>query len=81
MGTTICDLLVYALTRYHQIPIPEARSKIWLFDSKGLVVRDRMHDLQVGVGFLGFRVFRVSGFFRVSGIYRVRDVGLKVCSG
>jgi len=45
-GTIISDLLVYALTRFHQLSIPEARSRIWLYDSKGLVVRDRMHDLQ-----------------------------------
>eukprot|EP00241_Pyramimonas_parkeae_P004135 CAMPEP_0114237652 /NCGR_PEP_ID=MMETSP0058-20121206/7505_1 /TAXON_ID=36894 /ORGANISM="Pyramimonas parkeae, CCMP726" /LENGTH=609 /DNA_ID=CAMNT_0001349709 /DNA_START=72 /DNA_END=1902 /DNA_ORIENTATION=+ len=45
-GVTFADLLAYAISRYETISLFEAREKIWLFDSKGLVVRDRVEELQ-----------------------------------
>jgi len=44
-GTTFADLLAYAISRYECISLPEARECIYLFDSKGLVVRERVEEL------------------------------------
>lgn len=45
-GVGIADLITYALQREEGLSAEEARSKIWLFDSHGLVVQSRMDELQ-----------------------------------
>lgn len=44
-GCGMADLLALAISRQQKIPLPEARKRIWLIDSKGLVTRDRAEHL------------------------------------
>ncbi|GJN17706.1 hypothetical protein PR202_gb04797 [Eleusine coracana subsp. coracana] len=45
-GTGIAELVALAISRQSKFSIDEARNKIWLVDSKGLVVRSREGTLQ-----------------------------------
>ncbi|XAR69287.1 Malate dehydrogenase (oxaloacetate-decarboxylating) (NADP(+)) [Bertholletia excelsa] len=45
-GTGIAELIALEISRKTNNPIEEARKKIWLVDSKGLVVSSRMESLQ-----------------------------------
>ena len=45
-GTGMADLLACAISKVTRQPLLEARKRIWLFDSKGLVTRDRAIDLE-----------------------------------
>ncbi|CAI5458731.1 unnamed protein product [Closterium sp. Yama58-4] len=45
-GTGIAELLATAISREANISLAEARGRIWLVDSKGLVVRSRVDSLQ-----------------------------------
>jgi hypothetical protein len=49
-GTGMADLLAAAISKATRAPLPEARKRIWLFDSKGLVTRDRAEELEVRCG-------------------------------
>jgi malate dehydrogenase (oxaloacetate-decarboxylating)(NADP+) len=46
-GTGMADLLACAISRVTRQPLTEARKRIWLFDSKGLVTRERAQNLEV----------------------------------
>ena len=48
-GTGMADLLACAISRATRQPLTEARKRIWLFDSKGLVTRERAQNLEVRV--------------------------------
>jgi hypothetical protein len=45
-GTGMADLLAAAISKATRAPLTEARKRIWLFDSQGLVTRDRAQDLE-----------------------------------
>jgi malate dehydrogenase (oxaloacetate-decarboxylating)(NADP+) len=45
-GTGIADLIAFAVSMESNIPIEEARKKIYLVDSKGLVTEARLDELQ-----------------------------------
>ena len=45
-GTGMADLLACAISRATRQPLTEARKRIWLFDSKGLVTRERAQNLE-----------------------------------
>ncbi|GAB4850290.1 NADP-dependent malic enzyme 4, chloroplastic [Ancistrocladus abbreviatus] len=45
-GTGIAELIALEISKQTNVPLEEARKKIWLVDSKGLIVRDRMESLQ-----------------------------------
>ncbi|KAL3694312.1 hypothetical protein R1sor_007963 [Riccia sorocarpa] len=45
-GTGIAEMLALYISKEANISIPEARRKIWMVDSKGLVVTSRMDSLQ-----------------------------------
>ncbi|KAG6587994.1 hypothetical protein SDJN03_16559, partial [Cucurbita argyrosperma subsp. sororia] len=44
-GTGIAELIAYEVSRQTNVPIEETRKKIWLVDSKGLIVRSRKDSL------------------------------------
>lgn len=44
-GCGMADLLALAISKKQKIPLPAARQKIWLVDSKGLITRSRMNEL------------------------------------
>jgi malate dehydrogenase (oxaloacetate-decarboxylating)(NADP+) len=46
-GTGIAELVALAISRQSKTSVDEARNKIWLVDSKGLVVRSREETLQL----------------------------------
>lgn len=46
-GTGMADLLAHAISKVTRQPLTEARKRVWLFDSKGLVTRERAVDLEV----------------------------------
>ncbi|KAL8458367.1 hypothetical protein ACS0TY_036038 [Phlomoides rotata] len=45
-GTGIAELIALEISKQTGAPLEEARKKIWLVDSKGLIVRSRMDSLQ-----------------------------------
>ncbi|KAI3455484.1 hypothetical protein Pfo_012147 [Paulownia fortunei] len=45
-GTGIAELIALEMSKQTGAPLEEARKKIWLVDSKGLIVRSRMESLQ-----------------------------------
>ncbi|KAF5180436.1 Nad-dependent malic enzyme [Thalictrum thalictroides] len=45
-GTGIAELIALQMSKQNKITLEEARKKIWLIDSKGLVVSERMESLQ-----------------------------------
>ncbi len=45
-GTGIAELIALEMSKQTQAPLEEARKKIWLVDSKGLIVNSRMDSLQ-----------------------------------
>lgn len=45
-GTGIAELIAYAISIESNVPIEEARKRIYLVDSKGLVTADRLSELQ-----------------------------------
>ncbi|GFQ05665.1 NADP-dependent malic enzyme chloroplastic [Phtheirospermum japonicum] len=45
-GTGIAELIALEMSKQTGVPLEEARKKIWLVDSKGLIVRSRMESLQ-----------------------------------
>ncbi|CAI9100431.1 OLC1v1025177C1 [Oldenlandia corymbosa var. corymbosa] len=45
-GTGIAELIALEISKRSGIPVDEARKKIWLVDSKGLIVRSRKESLQ-----------------------------------
>ncbi|KAK6148815.1 hypothetical protein DH2020_016340 [Rehmannia glutinosa] len=45
-GTGIAELIALEMSKQTGAPLEEARKKIWLVDSKGLIVRSRMGSLQ-----------------------------------
>ncbi|KAG7020293.1 NADP-dependent malic enzyme [Cucurbita argyrosperma subsp. argyrosperma] len=45
-GTGIAELIALEVSKQTQAPVEETRKKIWLVDSKGLIVRSRFESLQ-----------------------------------
>ncbi|KAM7471774.1 hypothetical protein LguiA_009957 [Lonicera macranthoides] len=45
-GTGIAELIAREISKQAGTPLEESREKIWLVDSKGLIVRSRMESLQ-----------------------------------
>jgi malate dehydrogenase (oxaloacetate-decarboxylating)(NADP+) len=45
-GTGIAELIALEMTKQGKISLNEARKRIWLVDSKGLIVKSRMESLQ-----------------------------------
>lgn len=45
-GTGIAELIALEITKQGKISLNEARKRIWLVDSKGLIVKSRMESLQ-----------------------------------
>ncbi|KAL2539205.1 NADP-dependent malic enzyme 4 [Abeliophyllum distichum] len=45
-GTGIAELIALEISKQTGAPLEETRKKIWLVDSKGLIVRSRMESLQ-----------------------------------
>ncbi|KAJ4821235.1 Malic enzyme [Rhynchospora pubera] len=45
-GTGIAELIAFEISKQANAPLEEARKKIWLVDSKGLIVNSRMDSLQ-----------------------------------
>ncbi|PIN26037.1 Malate dehydrogenase (oxaloacetate-decarboxylating) (NADP(+)) [Handroanthus impetiginosus] len=45
-GTGIAELIALEMSKQTGAPLEETRKKIWLVDSKGLIVRSRMESLQ-----------------------------------
>ncbi|KAL8043201.1 hypothetical protein ABFX02_09G103500 [Erythranthe guttata] len=45
-GTGIAELIAIEMSKQTGAPLEETRKKIWLVDSKGLIVRSRMESLQ-----------------------------------
>lgn len=45
-GTGIAELIALEISKRTQVPVEEARKKIWLVDSKGLIVSSRKESLQ-----------------------------------
>ncbi|CAH9116991.1 unnamed protein product, partial [Cuscuta epithymum] len=45
-GTGIAELIALEISKQTGAPVEEARKKIWLVDSKGLIVRSRLESLQ-----------------------------------
>ncbi|RAL52906.1 hypothetical protein DM860_007674 [Cuscuta australis] len=45
-GTGIAELIALEISKKSGVPIEETRKKIWLVDSKGLIVSSRMESLQ-----------------------------------
>ncbi|KAK1311978.1 hypothetical protein QJS10_CPA07g00854 [Acorus calamus] len=45
-GTGIAELIAMEVSKQTKLPIKEARKKVWLVDSKGLVVSSRLQTLQ-----------------------------------
>ncbi|KAJ0030547.1 hypothetical protein Pint_12867 [Pistacia integerrima] len=45
-GTGIADLIALEMSKQTKLPIEETRKKIWLVDSKGLIVSSRKESLQ-----------------------------------
>ncbi|RCV16086.1 hypothetical protein SETIT_3G109300v2 [Setaria italica] len=45
-GTGIADLIALEMSKHSETPIDDCRKKIWLVDSKGLIVESRKESLQ-----------------------------------
>lgn len=45
-GTGIAELIALEISKQTKVPVEETRKKIWLVDSKGLIVQSRMNTLQ-----------------------------------
>ncbi|XP_020239029.1 NADP-dependent malic enzyme isoform X2 [Cajanus cajan] len=45
-GTGIAELIALEISKQTKAPVQETRKKIWLVDSKGLIVRSRLESLQ-----------------------------------
>ncbi|KAL9251841.1 ABC transporter G family member 42-like protein [Drosera capensis] len=45
-GTGIAELIALEISKQTNAPLEEARKRIWLVDSEGLIVRDRFNSLQ-----------------------------------
>ncbi|KAI3521516.1 hypothetical protein L1887_10986 [Cichorium endivia] len=45
-GTGIAELIALEISKQTQVPLEDARKKVWLVDSKGLIVRSRLDSLQ-----------------------------------
>ncbi|GLT65907.1 hypothetical protein SLA2020_383070 [Shorea laevis] len=45
-GTGIAELIALEISKQTNMPLEEARKKIWLVDSKGLIVKSRFESLQ-----------------------------------
>ncbi|KDP40863.1 hypothetical protein JCGZ_24862 [Jatropha curcas] len=45
-GTGIAELIALEMSKENNMPVEETRKKIWLVDSKGLIVSSRMDSLQ-----------------------------------
>jgi malate dehydrogenase (oxaloacetate-decarboxylating)(NADP+) len=45
-GTGIAELIALEMSKQTQFPLEETRKKVWLVDSKGLIVRSRLDSLQ-----------------------------------
>ncbi|KAK3018918.1 hypothetical protein RJ639_003515 [Escallonia herrerae] len=45
-GTGIAELIALEMSKQTESPVEETRQRIWLVDSKGLIVRSRMESLQ-----------------------------------
>lgn len=45
-GTGIAELIALEMSKQTKAPVEETRKKIWLVDSKGLIVRSRLESLQ-----------------------------------
>ncbi|PKU80014.1 NADP-dependent malic enzyme isoform X2 [Dendrobium catenatum] len=45
-GTGIAELIALEMSKQTKAPVEETRKKIWLVDSKGLIVKSRMESLQ-----------------------------------
>ncbi|KAF5175213.1 Malic enzyme [Thalictrum thalictroides] len=45
-GTGIAELIALEISKQTKVPAEETRKKIWLVDSKGLIVQSRMESLQ-----------------------------------
>ncbi|EOY33358.1 PREDICTED: NADP-dependent malic enzyme [Theobroma cacao] len=45
-GTGIAELIALEISKQTNMPLDEARKKIWLVDSKGLIVKSRIDSLQ-----------------------------------
>jgi len=44
-GAGMADLLALAISKATRAPLPDARRRIWMFDSQGLVTRERAEEL------------------------------------
>ncbi|MQL41503.1 hypothetical protein EI012_26710, partial [Escherichia coli] len=45
-GTGIAELIALEISKQTKAPVEETRKKIWLVDSKGLIVSSRLESLQ-----------------------------------
>ncbi|KAK1434151.1 hypothetical protein QVD17_11069 [Tagetes erecta] len=45
-GTGIAELIALEISKQTHVPLEEARKKVWLVDSKGLIVKSRLNSLQ-----------------------------------
>ncbi|KAL4560007.1 hypothetical protein LXL04_032155 [Taraxacum kok-saghyz] len=45
-GTGIAELIALEISKQTNVPITETRKKVWLVDSKGLIVKSRLDSLQ-----------------------------------
>ncbi|GKE95311.1 NADP-dependent malic enzyme gene, partial [Tanacetum coccineum] len=45
-GTGIAELIALEISKHRGAPLEETHKKVWLVDSKGLIVKSRLNSLQ-----------------------------------